>query len=271
MPDSSSDQVLDHFTNQIEAQRGTQARRRFNSITWIMLTLIVVSVIGVGLLVWQRSTRRSTTGNANSSTPPPPISRGYMGTSDFIDAENEGAYFNVVYPPGSPADKAGLVGGDIITSFDAKTVKNAEDLRRLIASSQAGKTVQVVFIRDGETRTTKLTTVSKNEIDRLNKLYDERSEGYGFMGEGNKLERVQVPGMNIYGVQLNGIIPNQPADQAGMLNGDIVIEFDGIPIRTAKELELRVDRSTPDTTVKVVIIRGQERLEIPVHLTRNYY
>jgi S1-C subfamily serine protease len=90
------------------------------------------------------------------------------------------------------------------------------------------------------------------------------------MGEGNNLERIFVSSHNIYGVQLKSVRPSLPADNAGLLNGDIVIELDGVPIRTRKELELRVDRSIPNTTIKVKIIRGTQRLEIPVKLMQSY-
>ncbi|HYE65568.1 MAG TPA: PDZ domain-containing protein, partial [Pyrinomonadaceae bacterium] len=111
---------------------------------------------------------------------------------------------------------------------------------------------------------TKLTTVSEAENSRLDDAADNRPEGTGYIGEGTSLERVLVPGMNIYGVRLNSIRRNRPAYIAGLRDGDIVIEFDGIPTRTRRELESRIERALPDSVVKVVVIRGGERLEIPV-------
>src|ERR1044072_143155 len=57
--------------------------------------------------------------------------RSYAGVNDF-DAVDQGATFKDVEPPGGPADKAGLVGGDIITSFDGKAIKDDDDIMSLL-------------------------------------------------------------------------------------------------------------------------------------------
>jgi S1-C subfamily serine protease len=82
-------------------------------------------------------------------------------------------------------------------------------------------------------------------------------------------ERVPVAGTNIYGVKLNTILNSRPADLAGIKNGDIVIEFDGVPIRTTDEFLMRVRRALPYSTVKVVVMRGEEKLEIPVKIGKS--
>jgi S1-C subfamily serine protease len=53
---------------------------------------------------------------------------------------------------------------------------------------------------------------------------------------------------------------------AGIKERDIVVEWDGVPIRTPEELLSRVRRAIPYSTVKVVVYRGEERLEIPVKM-----
>jgi S1-C subfamily serine protease len=132
----------------------------------------------------------------------------------------------------------------------------------LLAATPVGKIVDVIYVRDGETKTTKLVTVSKDEIERLEEAAGEAQQGY--VGIGDDYERVSVPGTNISGIKLNDIRRNNPAYIAGMRDGDIVIEFDNVPIRTYDELESRTRRALPDSTVKVVLMRGGERLEIPV-------
>lgn len=259
--------VFKHNTAELPKQaRGVSpVRRRL----LIAASALVLTSLSVGGFIWYAK-RRPAPSIAENQTTQQPAARSYFGSSEFKDADGGGAFFDYTYPPGGPSDKAGLIGGDVIISFDAQSARNADDLKRLVAAVPVGKTVQVVYIRDGQTQTTKLTTVSKNEIDRLDRAYDERPEGKGFMGEGNELKRVLVPELNIYGAQVNGIRPNLPADKSGMLNGDVVIEIDGTPIRTNKELEMRVERSIPDTVIKVTIVRAGIRSEIPIQLGRTY-
>jgi serine protease Do len=189
------------------------------------------------------------------------VGRSWVGTSDLESADN-GVTFDKVEPAGSPADKAGLVGGDVVTTFDGQPVKSPDNFRKLLAATPIGKTVDVVYLRDGETMTTKLTTVSEDEIDRLGEAAGEAHQGY--VGIGGSYEHAQIPGTKISGIQLNDIRRNNPGYIAGMRDGDIVIEFAGVPVRTYSELESRTRRAVPESTVKVVVMRGSERLEIPV-------
>jgi S1-C subfamily serine protease len=67
-------------------------------------------------------------------------------------------------------------------------------------------------------------------------------------------------------VRLDSVESSRPADLAGIKEGDIVIEFDGVPIRTPEELHSRVRRALPYSTVKVVLMREGEKMEIPVKM-----
>lgn len=54
--------------------------------------------------------------------------------------------------PGTPAEKAGLKPGDVVTKFDGKDVGDFESLRNFVAASQPGRRVKLVVRRDGEER-----------------------------------------------------------------------------------------------------------------------
>ncbi|HEX8140705.1 MAG TPA: PDZ domain-containing protein [Pyrinomonadaceae bacterium] len=233
-------------------------RRRAPWIVWVVLGVTVASVTTGGLLTPFGLRSRSRTAATASAT------RSYLGLESLKTTQG-GVTFDYVYPPGGAADKAGLVGGDIITSFDGQTVLSDDQLTKLLTATPIGKTVEVVYIRDGQTNRTQLTTISADERNRLKKLFESRPEGQGFLGI-EDWERVQVQGTNIYGVQLTDVAKNQPGYIAGLRNGDIIIEFEGVPIRTSRELVARIERTIPDTVVKIVVMRGGERLEIPVKI-----
>jgi hypothetical protein len=224
-------------------------------MVWIIIPIMIASMTG-GFMSDSSSGRRAR--NAASAQ------KSYIG-ADFKTV-NGGAFLMDVSPPGSPSDVAGLLGGDVITSLDDKPVKSESDLTNLLTATPIGKTVTVVYVRDGETRKTQFTTISKEEYERLGEAFDDRPEGKGFLGVDDDFKRAQVPGTNIYGVQLGDVYDNRPADTAGLLKGDIIIEFGGIPIRTREELNWRIDRALPRSTVSVVVMRGNQRLEIPVKM-----
>jgi S1-C subfamily serine protease len=234
-------------------------RRRAPWIVWVVLGVTVASVTTGGLLS-PFGLRRSRTRSAATAS----ATRSYLGL-ETLRTTDGGVTFDYVYPPGGSADKAGLVGGDIITSFDGQVVTSESQLTKLLEATPIGKTVELVYLRDGQTIRTQLTTISADERARLKKLFESRPEGQGFLGI-EDWERVQVPGMNIYGVQLTDVAKNQPGYIAGLRDGDIVIEFEGVPIRTSRELVARIERTIPDSVVKVVVIRGGQRVEIPVKI-----
>ena len=107
-------------------------------------------------------------------------------------------------------------------------------------------------------------------MGHLEDVYSSRPEGRGQFGyeEGNA-ERVEVPGTKMFGVKLGEVLPNRPADIAGIKQGDIVVSFGDIPIRTSDEFLSRVRRAQPYSIVKLGIIRNGERMEIPVKMGKG--
>ncbi len=60
---------------------------------------------------------------------------------------------NFAVEPGSPADKAGLREGDVITQLDGKTINDSYPLAGAIGEHKPGDTVQLTIVRDGKTMT----------------------------------------------------------------------------------------------------------------------
>ncbi len=54
-----------------------------------------------------------------------------------------------------------------------------------------------------------------------------------------------------------------------MREGDIVIQWDAIPIRTSEELVARMHRAIPYSTITLVVVRDGERIEIPVKIGKQ--
>jgi predicted metalloprotease with PDZ domain len=195
--------------------------------------------------------------------------RSYAGVNSF-ETTDGGVTFENVDTPGGPADLAGLIGGDILTTVDGQPVHSDDEMAEIMRRIPIGKTVDVIYLRDGETKNTKLTTISRQEMQRLNAEFAARPQGKGRFGyDDDETERVPIAGTKIFGVRVDEISPSLPADMAGIKNGDVIIEFDGIPIRTPEELATRVRRAIPYETIKVVVMRGAERLEIPVKMGKT--
>lgn len=237
-------------------------RGRMSGMSWMFIGLLIFFIAAAGFTAVVKQVRRDRPGRVAIVSAP----RSYAGVDNF-DTTEGGVTFENVEPADGPADKAGLVGGDIITTVDGQTVRTDDEIMDLLRRIPIGKTVDVIYLRDGETKNTKMTTISEAEMERLNEVFAARPQGRGQFGyEDGDAERVEIPNTKMFGVRLGEILPNRPADLAGIQQGDIVIEFDGVPIRTSDEFLSRVRRAVPYSTVKVVVMRNGERVEIPVKM-----
>ena len=231
-----------------------QPRKGMHWLVWVIVGVVASSALGGAFIGSVKGIR----GVTISSKAEPP--RSYLGADDLDSADNNaGVFVGKITPPGSAADKAGLVGGDIITTFDGQTVTSRDQLVKILTKTPIGKTVDVAFLRDGQTIVTKLTTVSEAENDKLDEAFD--NVEHGFLGV-DDLDRVTVPGMNISGVRVGNVVDNRPAYIQGMKDGDIIVEFNGAPIRTTRELEMRIDRAPPLSVAKIVVMRGGENTPV---------
>lgn len=227
-------------------------KRRLSGMSWIFVGLLIFFVVAAAFTALIAPLRKSA--NITSRTP---VMRASVGGR--FDQTDEGVLLEAVSLPNGPADKAGLIGGDVILSFDGHKIEKEDQLDDLMANTPVNKTVDVEYLRDGEKKVTKLTTISPEDDRRMNREFERRPEGRAQFGyEDGDAERVQVPGTKIYGVKLGTILRSRPADIAGVKEGDIVIEFDGVPIRTGDEFLMRVKRALPYSTVKLVVMRGPE-------------
>jgi S1-C subfamily serine protease len=246
-------------------------KRRMSGIAWLFVALLFFFV-GAAALTAIVTPNRS---RGAVGIIAPAKQKSFVGVDDFDTVDDgNGVTFDAVTAPDTPADKAGLVGGDIITRFDGQEIHDEDQMRDLMTNTAIGKTVEVEYLRDGEKKTTKLTTISSEENRRLNTLFEKRPEGRGSFGyESGAVEQVEIPGTKIVGVKLNKILTSRPADLAGIKDGDIIITFNKTPIRTKDEFLMRVRRVIPYSTVDVEVMRGEgeklEKLVIPVKLGKQ--
>jgi serine protease Do len=167
------------------------------------------------------------------------VVRGWMGariqtvTGDIADGlgmkKAEGA---IVDEPqaGSPAAKAGIMAGDVITSVDGKEMKDSRELARTISAMAPGTSVKLGIIRKGEDKTVSL---------RLGEFLGERQASAGSeerrSGSDSTTPRLgltlapasDVAGAGSEGVAVTAVDPNGPAAEHGFATGDVILDVGG--------------------------------------------
>jgi membrane-associated protease RseP (regulator of RpoE activity) len=229
--------------------------KRINWFVWAIVLAVVLTIAGVSF----RAVR------INNQPPPPPTS--FLGVDGFETADGGGAFIEGIAGVGSPIENAGLIGGDVIINFDGQKIEDDDDMSRMLRKTPIGKAVEVVFVRDGVTKTTTLTSIAQRDFPGMSPL-DARPGGKGKIGVDTG-DRKRVPSLNTYGVELDDVNRNEPADLAGLKRGDIVIDFAGYAVRTPGDLRYRIYQAVPGSIVPVVVIRGNERIAIDMKVGRS--
>jgi serine protease Do len=139
--------------------------------------------------------------------------------------------------PGSPADKAGLKQGDVITSFAGEKFNDSSSFRLRVATSEPSKSYEIGYLRDGEERTTKIVPAPADKV-RFAIENEDSQEEKSEKAEPAKTEisafglEVQplTPGLarsldlpaGIKGVVISSVKDGSPAAEEGLKEGDVI-------------------------------------------------
>ena len=77
-------------------------------------------------------------------------------------------------------------------------------------------------------------------------------------------QRLPFPCESLDGVIIDEVHVNGPASRAGLMKGDIIIEFDAQPVSGLRQFYRLVEETPPDWTVKVIFVRDGKAREISV-------
>ena len=166
---------------------------------------------------------------------------------------------------GSPAEKAGLKRGDVITAIDKQPVLDNNSLRNLVASKTPGSTVDVTASRNGRDQ---IFQVALTELpDRKQpESEDEDTSSTGVTGNQKYGLSLQpfTPGMaerngleaNDEGLFVTRIDPNGSAAEAGIRQGDLIQEVNRQPVKTVAEFNAAMQRSGAKPALVLVKRRG---------------
>ena len=140
--------------------------------------------------------------------------------------------------PNSPAVKAGIESGDVITAVNGTAVRDARELARRIGTMTPGTTIKLDVIHAGQQKTVSLTLgtlpnekEAKNEPAPPSKSADIDVPKLGF-----KLAPAdKVSGASDKGVVVTAISQGGVAADHGLQVGDVILDVGGKPVATPAE------------------------------------
>ncbi|MBN1907451.1 MAG: DegQ family serine endoprotease [Deltaproteobacteria bacterium] len=207
------------------------------------------------------------------------IVRGYLGVNvqeitpdlkEQFKLENEnGALISQVYPDG-PSEKAGLKNGDVIVSFQGKEIKDSKRLPYLVSATPVGTEAEVVVIRKGERKTFSVKLGERPPSDET--AFEEPSSSVKL---GMSLEELTPEKAMRYGLsEREGLLVvdvefNSPAAEAGLQQGDIILEVDRMKVTSEKDFEARIKNYKPGEKVLLLLKRGRAATYITLRIWKD--
>jgi serine protease Do len=174
---------------------------------------------------------------------------------------------------GSPADKAGVEAGDIITRFEGKAVEKSSDLPRMVGGTKPGtRSALTVFRRGGYKELT--VTIAEIEADKpARKATDKEdkpkasSAGQALGLAVSELTEAQKKELKLKGgVKVEAA--TDAAARAGLREGDVIVQIANMEVANVKAFDLAVSKLDKNKAVNVLFRRGEWAQYVVIRLAR---
>lgn len=161
----------------------------------------------------------------------------------------------------SPADKAGLKRGDLVTKMGGQEVRDANDLMNRVALLIPGSKVDLTVIREGKEKQIHVT-VGKRDEDKIAKQDSGSAEGavtslgIAAADVNDETRRQYHLGKRLKeGAVVTQVDPDGPGAEAGIREGDVIIEADRRKVASAADLDRAVAEEGKDGKVLLLVNR----------------
>ena len=194
------------------------------------------------------------------------VARGYLGVmiqdvttalaKEFKLKDASGALIGDVVPKG-PADKAGLKDGDVVLEYNGKKVVDSRRLRLAVGETKPCTTAKMNILRDGASKTLEVTVQALPGTEQLAKNNTPNGtdngtlNGVGVADLDPQTRQALKLHNTVKGVVITEVQPDSPAAEVGLKQGDVILEINRHPVKTAEEAV----KLTENTKDKVTLLR----------------
>lgn len=201
------------------------------------------------------------------------VTRGYLGvniqnvTPDLAKALNLGDHKGALVASvveGSPAEKAGVERGDVIVSYNGKTVKDSHDLPFMVAETPVGKDATLTILRDGQEKNLNITVGKLASNDTSEESTAAPAQGkWGMQLQNITPDIADQLGVKAgSGVLVSGVRPDSPADQASIKRGDVILEVNKKPVKSVADLKNQIAKSKDKDSLLLLVQRDNATIYI---------
>jgi serine protease Do len=193
------------------------------------------------------------------------VTRGYLGVriqnltpalaKQFDLKNDQGALVGEVEPDG-PAAKAGLKSGDVIVKYNGHTVTDSRHLKLEVAETAPGQRVAVEVLREGSTKTMEVNVKELPATEHLagNNSGEDSHESDTLKGVGvsdidaQARQQFGIP-EHVTGAVVTQVAPDCAAAEAGLKAGDVILEINHHPVKSAADAVRLTEHPKDKTTL----------------------
>lgn len=149
---------------------------------------------------------------------------------------------------GSPAEKAGIAPGDVITGIDKKEVAGLEDFQQALEDHRVGESAKVKIYRKGREGVSEV--IFKENPAALNPL------GVTVKKVDSELERK----FRLYvseGCVITSVDKDSPADNAGLRPGDVILQLNRAAVQNEDDFNRALQQTSDQDRIVLRVVRGQ--------------
>ncbi len=202
------------------------------------------------------------------------VVRGWLGVTiqrltpdlakSFNLSDNSGALVTSVASD-SPAMKAGVRPGDVITEYNGQKIGRVEDLPRAVANTAVRATASLTVVREG--KPLKLTAMIAQTPEPAAQLSAaaRAKPALGLTVEPLTGEEARELGMGGHrGVLVRDVEDSSPAADAGIQAGDVIVEVDHHQVKDVREMKRVLDGHHSGTPILFLIRRESGNLYVAI-------
>lgn len=163
---------------------------------------------------------------------------------------------------GSPAEKAGVEAGDIITKFEGKPIEKVADLPRLVGNAKPGSKSSLTVFRRGQSKDLAVT-IAEIEPDKVATKTADKEERAKSSNAGQHVGLVvrDLTDAQKRELKLKGGVvvtaASEGAARAGLREGDIILELANSEVLSVKDFEAVLGKVDKSKTLSVLFRRGE--------------
>lgn len=176
-----------------------------------------------------------------------------------------------------PAAKAGLKSGDVLLTFNGKTLEDGDDLSFFLKKARAGDRVSLEWMRSGARQKGVAVLAPRDKPDVsvkvLGKEFGRSADDAAFLGVGSLainselLRHFGVEGG--HGILIDQVIKASPAARAGVKVGDVLVNLDGRSVDSPGRLRSLMSSYKAGARVRVELVRNRQLMKVDITLSNR--